>query len=275
MSRYDDLVHRIRDRGSFLCVGLDPDRARLPQHLGTEPQAILDFCETIIQHTAEYAVSYKINLAFFEVLGSRSMELFAAVREMIPSDCLLIADAKRGDIGNSSRMYAETFFDTYQCDAVTVAPYMGKDSVQAFLDHQDHWTVLLALTSNSGSQDFQRLSLQAGGQVYEQVLHQSMRWADKSQLMYVVGATHPEMFQQLRNIIGDRFLLVPGVGAQGGTVAEVCAHGLTDDVGLLINSSRSIIYASSSADFGEAAAAAARDLRDQMRDVAASQLLRR
>jgi len=202
------------------------------------------------------------------------MELFASVREMIPSECLLIADAKRGDIGNSSRMYAETFFQTYDCDAVTVAPYMGQDSVQAFLDHTDHWTVLLALTSNSGSADFQRLALQDGGQVYEQVLRESMTWADESQLMYVVGATHPEMFKSLREIVDNRFLLVPGVGAQGGTVAEVCAHGLTDDIGLLINSSRSIIYASSGTDFGEAAGRSARALRDEMRSVAGSQLSR-
>ncbi len=266
MKNYDRLVKLIHDKQSFLCIGLDPDLDRLPDHLPRSIQGVEEFCQEIIQATSRIAVCYKINLAFFEALGLGGYDCFLRVAKMVPDDCLLMADAKRGDIGNSSRMYAKAFFEQAGCDALTVAPYMGKDSVTAFLDHQDKWTVLLALTSNEGSSDFQLRELRNGIRLYEHVLKESTSWAGLDQLMYVVGATHPGQLAQIRDLIPDHFLLVPGVGAQGGTVAGVCEHGLARNgkIGLLINSSRSIIYASTRDDFAEAAAKKARELQVQM-----------
>lgn len=266
MNNYDSLVELIRSKKSFLCIGLDPDLDRLPAHLSKDISGVAEFCESIIEATHHLAVCYKINLAFFEALGLGGFDCFLRVASAIPEDCLLMADAKRGDIGNSSRMYAKAFFDRAGCDALTVAPYMGSDSVSAFLEYKDKWTVLLALTSNQGSRDFQMQDLIGGGKLYERVLNESSTWADKDQLMYVVGATHPEQLSQIRDIIPDHFLLVPGVGAQGGTVAGVCEHGLARNgkIGLLINSSRSIIYASEGHDYAEASAKKALDLQSQM-----------
>ena len=260
------LKAEILKKKSFLCVGLDIDLEKVPAQFKNNPTALVDFSKAIIDATAPYAVAYKPNIAFFETYGVEGM---AALKEVIDylnqnhPEVFTIADAKRGDIGNTSTRYAKAYFETLGFDSITVAPYMGKDSVEPFLAFKDKYTILLALTSNPGSADFQRISSD-GTALFEKVLATSKTWEGSEQLMYVVGATQADALQKIRGIIPDAFLLVPGVGAQGGSLEEVARHGLNDNVGLLVNSSRGIIYASQGDDFAEAAATAAKNLQAQM-----------
>ena len=260
------LKAEILKKKSFLCVGLDIDLEKVPAQFQNSPTALVDFSKAIIDATAPYAVAYKPNIAFFETYGVEGM---AALKEVIDylnqnhPEVFTIADAKRGDIGNTSTRYAKAYFETLGFDSITVAPYMGKDSVEPFLAFKDKHTILLALTSNPGSADFQRISSD-GTALFEKVLATSKTWEGSEQLMYVVGATQADALQKIRGIIPDAFLLVPGVGAQGGSLEEVARYGLNDNVGLLVNSSRGIIYASQGDDFAEAAATAAKNLQEQM-----------
>ncbi|MFM7726719.1 MAG: orotidine-5'-phosphate decarboxylase [Flavobacteriales bacterium] len=249
------LVNHIRTRQSCLCVGLDTDAAKIPAGMD-----VLSFNKAIIDATREFCVAYKPNLAFYEMMGPKGWEILVETVEYIGSDHFTIADAKRGDIGNTSGYYAKTFFDTYGFDSVTVAPYMGKDSVDPFLNAPGKWAIVLALTSNAGAFDFETLQAE-GKPVYEHVLEKTASWGTPENTMFVVGATRAEMLAEVRRIVPGHFLLVPGVGAQGGSLEEVMKHGMNDDVGLLINASRSILYASSASDFALAAAAEARSMQ--------------
>ena len=262
-----ELINQIFTKKSFLCVGLDTDTKKIPQHLLAEEDPIFAFNKQIIDATAPYCVSYKPNLAFYEAFGIKGMVAFEKtvkyLQEHYPNH-FIIADAKRGDIGNTSAMYARTFFDEYDIDALTVAPYMGEDSVTPFLGYDDKWVVLLALTSNKGSHDFQLTRDENGVRLFEQVLKKSQQWGDANNMMYVVGATQGELFTDVRKIAPDHFLLVPGVGAQGGSLSEVCKYAMTKECGLLVNSSRGIIYASSGEDFATVSAQKAKELQEQM-----------
>ena len=261
------LIKQIQQKKSFLCVGLDVDLNKIPQHLLSEPNPIYAFNKAIIDATAPYCVAYKPNLAFYEAYGLKGLQSFEMtiryLRENYPEQ-FVIADAKRGDIGNTSKMYAKTFFEEYDVDALTVAPYMGEDSVTPFLGYDGKWVILLALTSNKGCNDFQLTADTNGERLFEKVIRRSQQWGDDSNMMYVVGATRGEMFKDIRAVAPNHFLLVPGVGAQGGSLQEVCRYGMTADCGLLVNSSRGIIYASNGTDFKEAAAAAAKQLQEEM-----------
>ncbi|WP_234735176.1 orotidine-5'-phosphate decarboxylase [Tellurirhabdus bombi] len=263
----NQLYQNILQKKSYLCVGLDTDLRRIPAHLQNESDPIAAFNRQIIEATAEFAVAYKPNIAFYEALGPRGWESLQRTLEYIPKDCFTIADAKRGDIGNTSGLYARTFFDPSSSgldfDSVTVAPYMGRDSVEPFLDYEGKWVILLALTSNAGSADFQRLE-GSGGALYESVIKTSQTWASPDQLMYVVGATQADQLAHIRTLAPDHFLLVPGVGAQGGSLEEVSKYGMNDHCGLLVNASRSILYASSGVDFAQRAAAEAKALQQEM-----------
>ncbi len=261
------LVENIRSKQSFLCVGLDTDIKKIPAHLLEEEDPIFAFNQAIIDATADYAVAYKPNLAFYESLGTKGMLAFektiAYLRANYP-DQFIIADAKRGDIGNTSEMYARSFFDYLKVDAVTVAPYMGEDSVKPFLIYPESWVILLALTSNKGSHDFQLTEDAGGERLFEKVLKKSQAWATDQQMMYVVGATQGKMFVDIRRHAPHHFLLVPGVGAQGGSLAEVARYGMNDECGLLVNSSRAIIYADKTRAFADAAREAARAVQTEM-----------
>lgn len=260
-----ELVTQIRNKSSFLCVGLDPDLQKIPTHLRDLPDPFYAFCKGIIDETKDYCVAYKPNTAFFEARGSRGWESLEKVVSYLNKVCpnhLIIADAKRGDIGNTATQYAKAFFEQMNCDAVTVAPYMGKDSVEPFLAFEGRFCVLLALTSNVGSQDFQ--TREGESFLYEQVLRTSQDYAHADRLMYVVGATKAAHLAQIRQIVPEAFLLIPGVGAQGGKLDEVCEAGLNRDIGLLVNSSRGIIYASSGEDFAQQAGQQAKKLQQQM-----------
>lgn len=261
------LLDNIRRKKSFLCVGLDTDIKKIPEHLANEEDPIFAFNKAIIDATAPYCVAYKPNLAFYEAFGVKGIIAFEKtvkyIRENYP-DQFVIADAKRGDIGNTSAMYARTFFEEYDLDAVTVAPYMGEDSVTPFLGYDGKWVILLALTSNKGSHDFQLTESRDGEKLFQQVLRKSQEWADSEQMMYVVGATQGQAFEEIRKIVPHHFLLVPGVGAQGGSLAEVCKYGMTSECGLLVNSSRAIIYADKGTNFAEAAATAAKAVQQEM-----------
>ena len=260
------LKAEILQKKSFLCVGLDIDLEKVPAQFKNSPTALVDFSKAIIDATAPYAVAYKPNIAFFETYGVEGM---AALKEVIDylnahyPNHFTIADAKRGDIGNTSTRYAKAYFETLGFDSITVAPYMGKDSVEPFLAFEEKYTILLALTSNPGSADFQRIEAN-GTPVYQSVLKTAQTWQGSERLMYVVGATRAEALQEIRATVPDAFLLVPGVGAQGGSLSEVAHNGLNKDVGLLVNSSRGIIYASQKEDFAEAAANAAKALQEEM-----------
>lgn len=259
------LIRHIRDRRSFLCVGLDTELSKIPPHLLTERDPILAFNKAIIDATRDLCVAYKPNLAFYEALGPKGWRTLARTIQYIGRQHFIIADAKRGDIGNTSRMYAEAFFKQLKCDAVTVAPYMGEDSVTPFLGFPKKWVVLLALTSNRGSADFQMATQDDSGErLFEKVLRRAQDWGTPENTMFVVGATHPESFRDVRKIAPKNFLLVPGVGAQGGDLEAICQHGLTRDCGLLVNASRSILYASNGPDFAEAARAEALKMQQQM-----------
>ncbi len=263
----EELVREIFERKSFLCVGLDPDMDKLPEHLLAEENPIYSFNRAIIDATAPYCVAYKPNLAFYEQLGNAGLDAFektvAYLGKHYPHH-FVIADAKRGDIGNTSKMYARSFFGHYGVDAVTVAPYMGVDSVSPFLTYPGKWVVLLALTSNKGSLDFQLTESKDGERLFEKVLRVSSEWGTNENMMYVVGATRGELIGDVRKIVPHHFLLVPGVGAQGGSMADVCRYGMTKDCGLLVNSSRGILYASRGQDFAIAAAQSAHELQEEM-----------
>ena len=260
-----ELIKQIKQKGSFLCVGLDTDPDRIPKHLMEKVDPVFSFNKAIIDATADHCVAYKPNLAFYEALGPAGMESLAKTIDYIPEDCFTIADAKRGDIGNTASSYAKTFFETYNFDAVTLAPYMGRDSVDPFLAFEGKWSIILALTSNPSADDFEKLKLSNGDQLFEEVLKQSSQWGNDENIMYVVGATNAAALQKIRKLVPHHFLLVPGVGAQGGSLEEVAKYGLNADIGLLVNSSRGILYASSGEDFAEAAKAEAKKLHDQMR----------
>lgn len=272
-----ELVANILSKKSFLCVGLDPDPAKMPPAYAERGAAgVLDFNKAIIDATAPYAVAYKPNIAFYEVLGPEGVAAFEDtcryIREKYP-EMFIIADAKRGDIGNTARMYARTFFDRMGVDAVTVAPYMGEDSVKPFLETPDKWAVVLALTSNKGSEDFQMITDANGHRVFERVVKRSLHWGSPVNMMYVVGATRGELIADVRRVAPRSFFLVPGVGAQGGSLEEVCQYGLIDEVGLLVNSSRGIIHASSGDDFAEVAALKAAKLAEQMAEILDKQIV--
>ena len=262
-----ELVNQIKTKRSFLCVGLDTDLKKMPEHLLKEEDPIFAFNKAIIDATADYCVSYKPNLAFYEAFGVKGLISFEKtikyLKENYPNH-FIVADAKRGDIGNTSAMYARTFFEEYDVDSLTVAPYMGEDSVTPFLGYKDKWVILLALTSNKGSHDFQLTEDVNGERLFEKVLHTSQNWGNADNMMYVVGATQGRMFEDIRKIVPNHFLLVPGVGAQGGSLEEVCKYGMNKDCGLLVNSSRGIIYASKGEDFAEKAAKNAKELQQQM-----------
>lgn len=262
------LVQQIYSKKSFLCVGLDVDLDKVPKHLLNREDPIFDFNKAIIDATAPYAVAYKPNLAFYEAYGVKGIKAFektvAYLKENYPEQ-FIIADAKRGDIGNTSKMYARTFFGEYDVDALTVAPYMGEDSVVPFLDgYDDKWVILLALTSNKGSFDFQLTEDKEGQRLFEKVIRTSQKWGNDENLMYVVGATRGEMFKDIRAVAPNAFLLVPGVGAQGGSLEEVCKYGMIKDCGLLVNSSRGIIFADNSENFAVVAGQKAHELQQQM-----------
>lgn len=262
-----ELIDNIRRKQSFLCVGLDTDLKKIPQHLLQEEDPIFAFNKAIIDATAPYTVAYKPNLAFYECFGLRGWAAFektiAYLRENYP-DQFIIADAKRGDIGNTSAMYARGLFEESGVHSITVAPYMGEDSVTPFLSYEGKWVILLALTSNKGSHDFQLTTDEKGERLFEKVLRTSQEWAGDDRMMYVVGATQGRLFEDIRRIVPHHFLLVPGVGAQGGSLEEVAKYGMTKDCGLLVNSSRGIIYADSSEQFAEAAAREAQKLQQEM-----------
>ena len=260
------LIKQIQQKKSFLCVGLDTDINKIPQDLLSLEDPVFEFNKQIIDKTAAFAVAYKPNTAFYEVYGAKGWQsLERTIQYIKPNhpEIFIIADAKRGDIGNTSANYAKAFFNTLKTDALTVAPYMGKDSVEPFLGFEDKWVILLALTSNKGSQDFQYLS--TGEQtLYKQVLQTATTWASSEKMMFVVGATHPEELGEIRKLLPDYFFLVPGVGAQGGDLQTVAQYGLNDECGLLVNSSRGIIYASNKFDFADRAAEEAQKLQQQM-----------
>lgn len=259
-----ELVAQIRRKKSFLCVGLDTEWSKIPAHLLETEDPVFEFNKAIIDATRDLCVAYKPNLAFYEALGVRGWSSLQKTIDYIGQEHFTIADAKRGDIGNTSRLYAQTFFETYSFDSVTVAPYMGADSVQPFLDFPNKWVILLALTSNAGSNDFQFAQQEESMPLYEKVMRKAMSWGNPENLMFVVGATHPEKFADIRRIAPAHFLLVPGVGAQGGDLAALCQYGLTEDIGLLVNASRGIIYAGKGLDFAEKARVAAQDIQLQM-----------
>ena len=273
-----ELIAQIRQKQSFLCVGLDPDLDKMPKGLKEQVRKeyeeeemtfgmLLEFNTRIIDATAPYCVAFKPNLAFYEAYGMEGIAAFEGTIEYLQENYphhMIIADAKRGDIGNTSKMYAKTFFEQYGVDALTVAPYMGEDSVTPFLGYDDKWVILLALTSNKGSLDFQLTENQNGQRLFEKVLTVSQQWGTKENMMYVVGATQGRMFEDIRKLVPDHFLLVPGVGAQGGSLEEVCHYGMNRDCGLLVNSSRGIIFASSGTDFAEVAGEKAKELQQQM-----------
>lgn len=262
-----ELIQNIKAKRSFLCVGLDTDLKKVPAHLLNEEDPIFAFNKAIIDATAAYCVAYKPNLAFYEAFGVKGLIAFEKtvkyIQENYP-DQFIIADAKRGDIGNTSAMYARTFFEEYNLDSVTVAPYMGEDSVTPFLGYDGKWVILLALTSNKGSHDFQLTESTDGEKLFQKVLRKSQEWAGNDQMMYVVGATQGQAFEEIRKIVPDHFLLVPGVGAQGGSLSEVCKYGMTQECCLLVNSSRAIIYADSTENFAKAAAEAAKAVQLEM-----------
>ena len=266
----ETLFENIKRKGTFLCVGLDTDIKKIPECLLQEEDSIFTFNKAIIDATADLCIAYKPNLAFYESMGVKGWIAFEKtvryIKQFYP-DQFIIADAKRGDIGNTSAMYARSFFEEMNIDAVTVAPYMGEDSVTPFLNYAGKWVILLALTSNKGSHDFQLTEDQNGEKLFEKVLRKSQEWADDEQMMYVVGATQGRAFEDIRKIAPNYFLLVPGVGAQGGSLEEVCKYGMNQQCGLIVNSSRGIIYADKTVNFAEGARQAAADLQLQMSNI--------
>lgn len=263
----EQLEKQIRSKGTFLCVGLDTDLEKVPPHILEQPDPIFAFNKEIIDATAPYCVAYKPNTAFYEAYGVNGWQALertvSYLKEKYPQH-LIIADAKRGDIGNTSTRYAKAFFEEMPCDALTIAPYMGRDSVEPFLEFEGKFAVLLALTSNPGAFDFQTLELKGQRQLYLEVLAKTQQYQNSDRLMYVVGATKAEFLSEIREVVPEAFLLIPGVGAQGGSLEEVCLYGMNSHVGLLINSSRGIIYASQGVDFAQRAGQEAAALQTQM-----------
>ena len=268
-----ELIEQIKIKRSFLCVGLDTDIKKIPTHLLSSDDPLFTFNKAIIDSTAAYCIAYKPNLAFYESHGVDGWISFEKtvkyLKEHYPHH-FIIADAKRGDIGNTSAMYARTFFETMDIDSLTVAPYMGEDSIVPFLQYPGKWVILLALTSNKGSMDFQLTEDKEGNRLFETVLRKSSQWGSPENMMYVVGATRGKLFSDVRRIIPDHFLLVPGVGAQGGSFEEVCEYGMTATCGLIVNSSRGIIYADSGQAFAKAAGEKAQELQEQMSSILTS-----
>jgi orotidine-5'-phosphate decarboxylase len=257
------LIEQIQQKRSFLCIGLDTDITKIPAHLRSHPDAIFEFNKQIIDATKDLCVSYKINTAFYEALGLKGWEALEKTIHYIPKEHFTIADAKRGDIGNTSTQYAKAFFETLPFDAVTVAPYMGEDSVQPFLVYKDKWAIVLGLTSNAGSKDFEQQKI--GDEfLYEKVLRKVSEWGDTNNLMFVIGATKATDLAHIRTIIPNHFLLVPGVGSQGGSLEEVTRYGMINDIGLLVNVSRAIIYASDKPDFAKEARKVALQYQSEM-----------
>ena len=271
------LIEQIKQKGSYLCVGLDTDLSKIPLHLQTRPSAVFEFNKAIIDATKDHCVSYKINTAFYEAMGIKGWEAMEQTVDYIPSTHLKIADAKRGDIGNTSSQYAKAFFDTLKFDAITVAPYMGEDSIRPFLEYDNKWTIVLGLTSNKGASDFEMLKVVGDDTnhgtavehlrsdfVYEKVLRTVSKWGTPDNLMFVTGATQATEFENIRNIIPDHFLLVPGVGFQGGSLEDVSKYGMNNDCGLLVNASRAIIYAGHKENYASEAEAIARQYQAEM-----------
>ncbi len=262
---YKELVNQIKNKRSYLCIGLDTDADKMPAHLNRLPDPVFEFNRQVIDATKHVAVAFKLNTAFYEANGTPGWESLRKTLAYIPPECFTIADAKRGDIGNTSALYAKAFFETMHFDALTVAPYMGEDSVKPFLKFRNKWVILLAHTSNPGSADFQLIeSKVTDRRLYEEVILKAKTWATPEQLMFVVGATQTDTMKHIRELAPDHFFLVPGIGAQGGDLEMVSDHGMNRDCGLLVNSSRAVIYASSGSDFAAAAAAEAVKLQQQM-----------
>ena len=259
-----ELIAQIKQKQSFLCIGLDADIKKIPTHLLELEDPIFEFNKQIIDATKDLCVAYKPNIAFYESMGPKGWVSLQKTLDYIPNNIFTIADAKRGDIGNTSNMYARTFFKNMNFDSVTVAPYMGEDSIIPFLEFEDKWVVVLALTSNKGGLDFQKIESKDGKKLFQQVLETSKSWGTDKNMMYVVGATRAEELSEIRAIIPNHFLLVPGVGAQGGNLKDVTKYGMNKDCGLLVNSSRGIIYAGSGADFAEKAKVEAKKLQQEM-----------
>jgi len=270
----EDIFNHIEAKSSYLCVGLDSDIDKIPRHLLKEQDPIFEFNKQIIDATIDYAVAYKPNLAFYESQGAKGWESLAKTMEYMPDDVFTIADAKRGDIGNTSKHYAKAFFEQLNFDSITLSPYMGQDAIAPYLEYENKWAILLALTSNESSKDFEQLAVTDDSdffnivthKLYESVITKSLQWQNNDHLMYVVGATKAEVLAEIRKIIPDHFLLVPGVGAQGGSLEEVSRNGMNKHCGLLVNSSRGIIFASQENDFAGVAGTKAREIRDQMKE---------
>ncbi|HUR11390.1 MAG TPA: orotidine-5'-phosphate decarboxylase [Flavitalea sp.] len=260
----DALITHIREKNSYLCVGLDTDIAKLPASIQQDNDAVFSFNKRIIDATSNFCVAYKFNTAFYEAMGAKGWEILERTVRYIPSTHFKIADAKRGDIGNTSSQYARAFFETIPFDAITVAPYMGSDSVRPFLEYKDKWTIVLGLTSNSGATDFEMVKT-GGKYLYEHVLETAMRWGSPDNLMFVIGATQAESFESVRKLVPDHFYLVPGIGAQGGSLKEVSEKAMNNDVGLLVNVSRAIIYASPKEDFDTEAGIIAQQYQYEMK----------
>lgn len=264
MMNRQELINEIKRKRSFLCVGLDTDLKKIPKHLLSCEDPIFEFNKQIIDATKDYCVAYKPNIAFYEALGKKGWWSLEKTLNYIPNNIFTIADAKRGDIGNTTNYYAQSFFETYNFDSLTVAPYMGHDSVSPYLEYKNKWVILLGLTSNAGALDFQLQKLMDNSFVFEKVLSLSKEWGSEENMMYVIGATKAEMLEKVRAIIPNHFLLIPGVGAQGGSLEKVAQYGLNKDVGLLVNSSRGIIYASNEEDFAAKAGEKAKEIQQEM-----------
>jgi len=260
-----ELIEQIRLKQSYLCVGLDTDLSKIPVHLQSHPEAVFQFNKSIIDATKDDCIGYKINTAFYEVLGVKGWEIMERTLAHIPSSHLKIADAKRGDIGNTSAQYAKTFFETFAFDAVTVAPYMGEDSIRPFLDYENKFTIVLGLTSNKGANDFEYLKTSDDKFFYEKIISKIATWGTPDHLMFVVGATQAKELINIRKIVPDNFLLIPGIGAQGGSLKEVSAYGMNKDCGLIVNVGRTVQYASGKEDFAEAAAKVAKEYQQEMK----------
>tara|TARA_B100001142_G_scaffold238937_1_gene237675 strand:- start:3288 stop:4106 length:819 start_codon:yes stop_codon:yes gene_type:complete len=258
------LISQIKQKQSFLCIGLDTDIKKIPKHLLSLDDPVFEFNKEIIDATKDLCVAYKPNIAFYESMGVSGWESLRRTLDYIPEDILVIADAKRGDIGNTSRMYAKTFFEQLDFDAVTVAPYMGSDSVIPFLEFSNRWVIVLALTSNEGGLDFQNIEDKNGKQLFKNILETSKKWGTDENMMYVVGATRAKQFSEIRKIIPNHFILVPGIGAQGGNIKDVVKYGMNEECGLLLNSSRGIIYAGTGIDFAERSKEKAQILQQEM-----------
>ena len=257
------LIDQIRTKQSYLCVGLDTDLSKIPAHLLSYPDPVFAFNKAIIDATKDLCVSYKINTAFYEAMGLKGWQAMEQTVNYVPKDILTIADAKRGDIGNTSTQYAKAFFEALDFDAITVAPYMGADSVKPFLEYDNKWTILLGLTSNTGAKDFE-LQQMGTEKLYEKVLRTAAGWGTTGNLMYVIGATQADEFVNIRKIVPEHFFLVPGVGAQGGSLKDISEKAMNKDVGILVNASRAIIYASNKEDFAAAARAVAKEYQQEM-----------